>query len=364
MTAIDLQALSPTSPAQFRAWQQRELPTTEEIAPGLWSIPVPIPDHPLRYVISYVFVGQGRAVVVDPGWPTEESWQALVEGLSRAGVGPEQVDGVLLTHGHHDHRGLAGRIRAASGAWIAVHPEEARYLQDDPQDDPEFAHRREEWMREAGAPAEAIAEVANSAHGLPAMPEPARANRLIADGEAIDVPGGRRVIAHWTPGHSPGHLCFHLPQDRMLITGDHVLPRISPNISVFAGHPTSALTDFLRSLEKVSALAVDHVLPAHEFRFDEFTRRVTELSEHHSSRLIEVLQVLSANEASTGWGMASQLSWARPWEQIHGFQKRAALGEALSHLHHLQTTGSVSSHLVDGVRTWSPAPPRTAGARA
>lgn len=348
----DLHALSPSWAAQFQAWQDKRIPPVAEAAPGLWSIPVPIPRHPLRYVISYVFTGAGRAVVVDPGWPTEESWQALCAGLDRAGVGPEQVDGVLLTHGHHDHRGLAGRLREASGAWVGAHPEEARHLQDDPVGDAEFARAREDWLYEAGASGRSIAEVASSAHGLPAIPVPATADRMVDDGEELLLPGGRRVMACWTPGHSPGHLCFYLPDEEWLITGDHVLPRISPNISAFVNQPTSALTDFLLALDRVQQLSVSRVLPAHEFAFDEFEMRLDQLREHHRERLQEVLQVLSGGVARSAWDVAAELSWARPWEQIHGFHKRAALGEALSHLYHLMSTGQLTSAVRGGVRRW------------
>src|SRR5215471_15858645 len=113
-----------TGTAQRQAWLARAFPPVERIRPDLWSVPVPIPDSPLRYTLTYLLTAGSQLVVVDPGWPSEAGWQALADGLTAAGASPADVTGIVVTHMHFDHHGMSARLREASGAWVAMHPAE------------------------------------------------------------------------------------------------------------------------------------------------------------------------------------------------------------------------------------------------
>src|SRR5437868_1825533 len=154
-----------TGTEQLAAWRARVMPPVERLAGDLWSIPVPIPDNPLRYVSSYAFgTGEGL-VLIDAGWGCDESWRALVAGLESIGAGIADVRGVLVTHLHFDHIGLAGRIRQACGAWIALHPADHAVLSLPDYRRAELAVAREaDFLRDLGAsPAEAAAAVGTAA---------------------------------------------------------------------------------------------------------------------------------------------------------------------------------------------------------
>jgi glyoxylase-like metal-dependent hydrolase (beta-lactamase superfamily II) len=114
-----------TGVAQRRSWDTPDLPDVEQVRPGLWSVPVPLPNNPLRYVLVYLLEIDHGLAVIDTGWSTEEAWAALVAGMTVAGYEPADVRAILVTHIHPDHYGLAGRLREASGAWIALHPADA-----------------------------------------------------------------------------------------------------------------------------------------------------------------------------------------------------------------------------------------------
>lgn len=313
------------------------LPPVELVRPGLWSVPVPIPNNPLRYVLVYVFETDRGPYLVDAGWNTDDAFAALQSGLIEAGTRVEDVQGVLVTHIHPDHYGLAGRIREASGAWIALHAEDAalihdRYLQPMPLLD---AVRT--GLVRAGAPEEEIEALKTAS--MPVLPfvRAVEPDVLIADGDKPEVPGWD-LVAVWTPGHTPGHLCFALPNNRLVLTGDHVLPRITPNISVHPQAPGDPLGDFLRSLDKVAQWDADLVLPAHEHRFVGLRQRVEELKAHHERRFEEIVASIQRGDDTT-WDIARHMTWSRPWDRINGFMKRAALGEAMAHLHALEVRG-------------------------
>ena len=168
-------------------------------------------------------------------------------------------------------------------------------------------------------------------------------DRLIEDGEVLELPGWD-LRAVWTPGHSPGHLCFHSPSRRLVLSGDHVLPRISPNIAVHTQQIANPLADYLASLGTVEHLECDEVLPGHEWRFSGLAERVEELRRHHRARLDEILAALAADDGLTCWELTMRLTWSRPLELSSSFIQRAASGETLAHLVLLESRGRGRPH--------------------
>jgi glyoxylase-like metal-dependent hydrolase (beta-lactamase superfamily II) len=218
--------------------QTTPAPPVEQVLDGLWSIPVPIPGSPLPYVLAYAFAVPGGVVLVDPGWNAPEALAALTEGLGVAGARLEDVRGVLVTHIHPDHYGLAARIREVSGAWVGLHPADAALVTDRYQDVDDLLERTSRWVGQTGAPAADLAELRDASMALRRFVVAGQPDVLVADGDRPDVPGWRLRALH-TPGHTPGHLCFVEERTGAVLTGDHVLPTISPNIS---RHPRPAPT--------------------------------------------------------------------------------------------------------------------------
>lgn len=324
---------------QKRLWASGTLPPVEVVRPGLWSIPVPIPDNPLRYTLVYALeLARDRGVaLVDAGWDTDETWLALCDGLTQAGFSIADVRAVLVTHMHADHYGLAGRIRENSGAWVGLHPADAALAAadaDDSRQDDFFARVRSIFVR-SGIPVE-LAPDAEAVAAFRSMTRPTTTpDVLIEDGERPDLPGWD-LTAIWTPGHTPGHLCFASESRRVLMSGDHVLPRITPSIGIRAGQLDNPLRDFLDSLDKVAdveeEIGVHEVLPAHEYRFRGAAARAAEIRAHHDERLNEIRALLSDQPGATCWELTEALRWSRPWAEIPADMRPAANGETLAHL--------------------------------
>ncbi|RZU51756.1 glyoxylase-like metal-dependent hydrolase (beta-lactamase superfamily II) [Krasilnikovia cinnamomea] len=329
-----------TGVAQQDAWRRRVLPPVEQVRPGLWSIPVPIPHNPLRYTLSYAFVTDAGVVVVDPGWDTPQGRAALADGLAAAGAAVADVTGIVATHIHLDHHGLSGWLRETAGAWVAMHPAEARTL-------PARAWRDEHsandpaWLRGHGVPEDAVEGLFFAETGIAHLMALAEPDRLIEDGDLLPVPG-REVRAVWTPGHTPGHLCLRDTAAGVLLTGDHLLPRISPTIGVHQGRDADPLTAYLESLAKVAAFAGDEALPAHEYRFRRVPARAADLIAHHRERSAEIVAVVDRLVAPTAWTIAAELTWSRGWATLQGLTRRLALAETVAHLHHLAASGTLT----------------------
>lgn len=342
-----------TGAAQHEAWQAKTLPPVERLREGLWSIPVPIPHNPLRYVSTYAFALEGGGLgLLDTGWESDEGWTALTDGLASIGGGLDDVRGVLVTHMHFDHLGLAARVREASGAWVAMHPADVELVRRMTAGDLDRMIRTEvDFLVSLGAErAEAEGDV-GPAHHMATFTGMAVADRLLEDGEHADFPGWRMRAVH-TPGHTPGHLCFAEENTRLFFSGDHVLPRISPNISTNAAGLADPLRDFLDSLASVRDLDPAEVLPAHEWRFRGLDARVDSLTEHHEYRLAELLDAIRRNPGSTPWQLAAHLTWSRPWDQYERRMRIFAVTETDAHLRLLASSGLVTSS-GGAVPTWT-----------
>jgi glyoxylase-like metal-dependent hydrolase (beta-lactamase superfamily II) len=328
---------------QRAAWLARVLPEVECVRPGLWSIPVPIPINPLRYVLVYALEIPDGVAIIDAGWNTDEAYDALVAGLRTAGYEITDVKAVLVTHIHPDHYGLAGRIREVSGAWIGLHPEDARLVRERYDDSAIQAliTRERGLLLRCGVPEMTAQELAGASMMLRSFVTMAVPDRLIEDGDRLDLPGWD-LRAIWTPGHSPGHLCFVEPDRRLLFSGDHVLAKITPIVAVHPQSTANPLADYLDALRNVGKLDVDEVLPAHEFRFLELGERVDYVISHHEERLAEVERVVAETGGSTCWDLATRLTWSRPWETIPPHMRRGANNETLAHLVWLEARGQVS----------------------
>ncbi|MER5790335.1 MBL fold metallo-hydrolase [Streptomyces sp. NPDC001980] len=320
-----------------------------DLGGGVRSVAVPIPDNPLGYTLVYVVDTDRGPVLVDTGWDDPGSWDVLVAGLAACGTDVGEVHGVVITHHHPDHHGLSGKVREASGAWIAMHAADAAIVRRTRET------RSERWfsymeakLTAAGAPEEHVAPLRGGRRSsLPGL-SPALPDREIVPGELLGLPG-RRLRAVWTPGHTPGHVCLHLEEEHpaqlpghgRLFSGDHLLPEITPHIGLYEDPDDATITDplgdYLDSLERIGRLAPAEVLPAHQYTFTDAPARVRELLAHHEERLAGLLSLL--RQPLTPWQLAVRMEWNRPWDQIPYGSRNIAVSEAEAHLRRLVKLG-------------------------
>ncbi|MCF3135172.1 MBL fold metallo-hydrolase [Streptomyces olivochromogenes] len=317
---------------------------------GVRSLQVPIPDNPLGHTLVYVVDTDRGPVLIDTGWDDPASWDALAEGLTACGTSVAELHGMVITHHHPDHHGLSGKVREASGGWIAMHAADAAIVRRARETRPErwFTYMAAK-LEAAGAPEEHVAPLraARRRRTLPGL-SPALPDREIVPGEFLPLPG-RRLRAVWTPGHTPGHVCLHLEEEHpdrraghgRLFSGDHLLPEITPHIGLYEDPDDATVTDplgdYLDSLERVGRLAPAEVLPAHQYAFTDAAARVRELLAHHEERLAGLLALLA--EPLTPWQLAERMEWNRPWEQIPYGSRNIAVSEAEAHVRRLVKQG-------------------------
>jgi glyoxylase-like metal-dependent hydrolase (beta-lactamase superfamily II) len=270
-------------------------------------------------------------------------------GLRQAGLGLTDLTGIVVTHFHSDHLGMAARLRVASGAWVALGDREVRRLT--ASEDLNLVLRTHcEQLTLWGVPADRLAEVAIDRLTLVHLKNLAEPDVRLTDGSLVPAKGlNLRVVT--TPGHSPGHICLVDEPDGLIFSGDHVLPRISPHIALELPGPSNPLADYYDSLDLIAFEDDMEVCPAHEYRFVGMQRRVAQLVEHNRERSAEVLRVLHGHGPETVWDIARRLTWSRGWDSLQAFSLRLAVSETASHVVYLRSQG----HEID-VRVTNPRP--------
>lgn len=315
----------------------------ENIAPDIYRIEVPLRDNPLKSVNSYVIKSPDRALIIDTAMNRPECLKALREGFKELGVDPAESD-YFVSHRHGDHHGLITTLAGKSSrvymgridlAFIKKASYGSKLIL---EETPRHGFPRTEMKRLMSRP--------------PASPDSRRVKpryHPVDEGAVINV-GGRSFRAIATPGHSSGHMVLYEPEAKILISGDHLLGTITPNISGWF-QKDSPLHDYLASLDKVYPLAVKLVLPGHRALFRNFRTRIKEIKRHHRHRSAAVLRILREGRLN-GYEVASRMKWDmsyESWDDFPMMQRWFATGEALAHLLYLKKEGQVRSETAGDV---------------
>lgn len=332
-----------------------------EVFPNLFQIVVPLPNNPLGHLNAYLIKSSGKKLLIDTGLNFPQVFEALRHGLSKVGVKPQMLTDVLITHFHVDHVGVLPLLREVSenlNVWI--HEAEKRISQLMVRDFTNYVDHMKNFMKSFDAPS-SFADNLPKFHPAFFTPkvyeELAETAQPLNDGQEISVDSYNFQVL-WTPGHSPGHICLYEPHLKALISGDHVLPTITPHVSQFMAN-MNPLDDYLKSLEKVEKLDVKIVLPAHERVFTNLSERVKQLKSHHKQRLNEIMNYLKTGKL-TPYNLASKVHWNvnyKSWDNFPLFQKYLALGETLSHLTFLEKRGFVRKVVFDQKIFYEPIEP-------
>jgi glyoxylase-like metal-dependent hydrolase (beta-lactamase superfamily II) len=328
-----------------------------EVLPGIHLLRLPLTGSPLKWVNGYLLKADDGWVLVDCGWDMPDVMDALVAQLGRIGAVLHDIRSLVITHYHGDHYGMAGTLLGVTRARMLMHRLDWLIVRNELEDFERAMDRLEGWLRRNGAPPEMIGDEQRRVADM-FRRYTVRAPDVELEDEHLIGVGRHEFRVVWTPGHTEGHICLHDPERRVLLSGDHVLDPISPNVSLGRDTGANPLGDYLQSLRKVGALEADLVLPAHGEPFQGLGRRVRELLDHHDEREREVLEALSRG-ARTGTDVAFALPWTRrrrPLADLALGQQRMAITETLAHLEELRSRDLVVRGERDGLAFYTLAP--------
>lgn len=336
----------------------------DEVAPGVLRIQLPISLPGLGHVNCYVIEDRRGITLVDPGLPGRSTWRALNQRLADAGLPIRRVHTVVVTHSHPDHFGQAATLRRKFDADVITHRNFRTFLDPEAEADEADIEITESLEQSKAnvhgdptvgrSPFDSETPWGGERHQFPLarrlryramrissgrfMPTP-QPTRRVDEADVISI-GDRDWVSVYTPGHTPDHLCLLDPDNGVLISGDHVLPTITPHISGM-GATVDPLADFFESLDRMRSFeSVKTVLPAHGLVFDDLPGRALAIRHHHEERLT----ILQEASDEIGNGTVNDYMKALFKERSWGSM---AESETYAHLEHLRLLGDASVSIDD-----------------
>ncbi len=314
--------------------QPPDIGTGIEVAPGVSWLRMPLP-FALDHINLWLLEDGDGFTIVDTGIAREEvksAWRVLFSGL----MSNRAVNRVVSTHFHPDHFGLAGWLTEVLNAPLWMTRSEwltGSMLYADA--DGRVSQAQVAMFRQHGlddARLKALAERGNAYRRL--LSTPPASYRRMADGDSLLI-GGCEWTVVVARGHAPEHACLYCADKGVLISGDQVLPKISPNVSLSAMEPgADPLREYLESLDRLAALPDGVlVLPSHDFPFFGLHARIAALKSHHTERLDRLLDYCRTPRTAAE---SLEVLFRR---KLDAHQIMFAMGESLSHLVYLERSG-------------------------
>ena len=310
-----------------------ELGRGERVLPGIFRLRLPLPWPGVPHCNAWAVTAAGGFVLFDTGMHQPDSLAQLERALAMCNLHLHDARLVVCTHAHSDHYGQAATVLERAGCELWMHPahEHMTRMAEDPE---AVLARRLEVARQSGVPEEPLRRYASERRtrqsGISGLIEP---DRELVDGVSVETDVGTWSV-HETPGHAPSHVCLFEPQRRLLISGDHLLGRISLYFDY--GYTPDPVGEFLHSLEVVQALGARLCLPGHGRTFTDVNAHIESNRGLVRERLASVLEAVSARSLTAFEVLPHVYGESLSPENAHWL-----LSKALAYLTHLRAVGRV-----------------------
>ncbi|MDX1504439.1 MAG: MBL fold metallo-hydrolase [Spongiibacter sp.] len=313
------------------------------VAEGIYWLQMPLPMA-LDHINLYVLEDDEGWYIVDTGMglrDTQKYWLQLINGP----MAGKPLKAVICTHMHPDHCGQAGWL---CNEWrVPLYMSAAEYLSartfGAPSEGGMSWTGKAHYLR-AGVAPETLERLASRLRGFSKIIEPMPLSfRRMRDGDTLSI-GGREWRVMTGSGHSPEHVSLYCEGDKLLLSGDQIIPRITSNVSVMPVEPDgNPLAEWLDSLHRFrnDVHADTLVLPAHNAPFYGVHQRLDYLVAHHQGHLAAIEKACETPKAAIE---LFDVLFARKLDES---QLPLALGEAIAHLHYLYYQGRMERVIGD-----------------
>jgi glyoxylase-like metal-dependent hydrolase (beta-lactamase superfamily II) len=317
--------------------RRRELARADRVVPGVWRLRLPLPWPAIPHVNAWAIASEGGVVLVDTGLHEPGGLRQLERALDQAGgLRLEDVRLLVCTHAHADHYGLAGPIVGRAGCELWMHPNH-EHMTKAAASPEQMLERRIEVACQSGVPARALAgyEALRRERGI-GVAEVVLPDRELVPGVEVQTDLGEWRV-YETPGHAPSHVTLHQPERGLLLSGDHILGRVS--LYYDFGYTPDPVGEFLDSLGVVENLGVELILAGHGRPVRDLRGLVAANRRTLAERLDRVRRAI-ADQPRTPYEIVPFLVGEEaPGEMMVSW----GLSEVLCYLRHLEVRGEAAA---------------------
>jgi len=275
-----------------------------------------------------------------PNTPATET--ALMLGLEGAGIRPEQIGRIVISHAHPDHYGMAPRLQEISGCQILVGERDLPKLTDR-----SMLYATGRLLLHAGMPVEELVDMGERERKLGDLRPSIEGAAPLSGGARLRFEGFELEVLH-LPGHTAGHICLFHRESGVLFSGDTLLLDVSPNplIEPDPMDPTErrqSLVEYMASLDRLSELPLSTVFSGHGEPIEDPHALIEDMRRHHRERTTALAALLD-DGGKTAWQLAGEL-----FPSLEGFDNFLAVSEVVAHIDLLIAHGLAESDDRNGV---------------
>lgn len=324
----------------------------KEVYKDIYQATFPLTGNPLKSINIFTIKSGDCALIIDTGFNNPENRANMEELFAKLAVNPLKTK-LFLTHLHSDHVGLAKWLYDRGIGDIYISEKDGKMVENGiNKEDFQWQNIIKNAHFQGLGPENLKIE---DHPGYKNRPKEAFPHTKIKPGWEISI-GDYNFVAIDEEGHTPGMLGLYEKEHKILFCGDHILGKITPNITYWGDEFGDSLGIYLKNLKKIKDLDIKHLYSSHRFLVEDVNARIDELLDHHDRRLKDVLEIIEKLEKATTTEITQQMQWdikAKDWSDFPSSQKWFAVAEAAAHLKHLVIQGRIKEEIVDGIGFYS-----------
>lgn len=326
----------------------QDILSSRKICDNIYLEVFPLSGNPLKSINIFLIKTKNRNMIIDTGFNNPENQENMLNLIEKHNLDMSKTD-LYLTHLHSDHVGLAQFLKTKGLDRIYLSKVDGDILKTGRTKNGIQWSLIQSNAKKQGLDVEGLS--IEDHPGYKNRPDfvfdfiPVKENDLISIGrfnfKAIDF-----------SGHTPGMLGLYDRENKILFCGDHILNKITPNITFWDERYGDSLGIYLSNLEKIKDLEIKYLLSSHRQLIDDVNLRIEEVKKHHELRLNETLDIVQKYGRLNVRELTKNLNWdirAKNWDEFPKSQKWFAAGEAHAHLYHLYCKKILTRIIIDEV---------------